>query len=120
METSSAVVTCLPAVDKDRIKKKGLELSIYQISWSDEKYIPQVISSENDITYHFGCDSDDVYNHETEPNSKEVTRKNLKFTAEARFSFGCYIKINENSEEVGGRMTHFNYTGKTVIGLSKY
>jgi hypothetical protein len=96
-------------------------LTIHQIGWWDEKHISQVIGSENDINYHFGCDSDDVYIHETEPDSKEVTRKNLKFMAGARFSFGCYVKLNENGDEVGGRrMPHFNYTGKTIIGLSKY
>jgi hypothetical protein len=93
-ETNGAVVTCLPAVDKERIKRKGLELSIYQIGWWDEKHIPQVIGSKNDVNYHFGRDSNDVYDHETEPDSKEVTRKNLKFAAEARFSFGCYVKRN--------------------------
>jgi hypothetical protein len=119
-DTNGAKVTCLPAVDKERIKQKGLQLSIHQIGWWDEKHIPQVIGSKLEFNYQFGQDEYDVYDHEREPEEKEVIRKNLKFTAEARFSFGCFVKKNKNGEEIGRRMQHFNYSGKTIIGLSKY
>jgi hypothetical protein len=47
-------------------------------------------------------------------------QKNLKFTQEGRFSFGCCIKTDENDVEQGVRCKPFNYSGKKILDICMY
>ena len=67
---SGASVNDESAISRSRILQENLTLSIFGMSWWDEKHIEQLVGEIKEKKYQFACGEDGVYDKSVELEKK--------------------------------------------------